>query len=78
MVEDSSFPYVQPTERNGSEVDGPDIVGDLFKSYVFSSEQVGNVHPGLMPSNAAVGGNSAGLEMIGVIGRLDLLREGSG
>ena len=78
MVEDSSFPYVQPPQRNGSEVNGPDIISDLFQSDIFSSEQVGDVHPGCMPSDAAIGGNSACLEMVGIFRRLDLFREGSG
>ncbi len=39
MVEDGTFSYVQPAERDGAKVDGPDVVVDLFETDVFCTEQ---------------------------------------
>ena len=78
MIEDGSFSYVKPTEGDGAEVDGPDIVGDLLEANVFAGEQMRDVDPGGVPSDAAVGGDLTGLEVGGVVGRLKLLGEGMG
>ena len=46
---------MEPAEEDGTEVDGPDVVGDLFESNVIPSEQVRDVDPIVVPSNASVG-----------------------
>ena len=38
VVEDGSFVYVEPAERDGPEEDGPDAWGDLLEPYVVSAE----------------------------------------
>ena len=78
VIEDGRFSYVKPSEGHGTEVHGPDIVGDLFEANVFAAEQMGDVDPGGVPSDSAVGGDLAGLEEGGVVGRLRLLGEGTG
>ena len=78
MIKDGSFSYVKPTERDRAEVDGPDIVGDLLEADVFAAEQMRDVDPGGVPSDSAVGGDLTGLEVSGVVGCLELLREGTG
>ena len=60
MIEDGSFSYVKPTEGDRAEVDGPDIVGDLLEANVFAAEQMRDVDPGGVPSDAAVGGDLTG------------------
>ena len=34
MIEDGCLAHVKPAEGDGSEVDGPDIVGDLLEADV--------------------------------------------
>ena len=50
----------QPRET-GPEVDGPNVLGDFFKPNVFASQQVGDIDPGGVPADPAIGGDAAGL-----------------
>ena len=54
MVEDGTFSYVQPAERDGAKVDGPDVVVDLFETDVISTEQVRDVDPDGVPSDTSI------------------------
>lgn len=67
MAEDSSFSYVHVSEGDGSEVDGPDILGDLFETNVLSGEKVGDVDPRGVPSDPTVGRDLPELEVGGVL-----------
>ena len=78
MIEDGSFSDVKPTEGDGTEVDSPDIVGDLLEANVFAAEQMRDVGPGGVPSDAAVDGDLTGLEVGGVVGGQELAGEGTG
>ena len=40
MIEDDCLADVEPAEGDGSEMDGPDIVGDLLETDVLTAEQV--------------------------------------
>ena len=72
MVEDGSFVYVQPTEGEGAEVDGPDAWGDLLETDVFATEEVADVDPAGVPADAAVRADLANLEVSRVLRRADL------
>ena len=76
MVEDGFFVYVEPAERDGSEVDGPDARGDLFEADELAAEQVADVDPGLVPADPTVARDLADLEVRGVLGRTQLGRHG--
>ena len=78
MVEDGFLTYMEPPERDGAKVDGPDIIGDLFESNVITSEQMGDIDPGRVPTDAAVGRDFADLKMERVVGLCKLLWEGPG
>ena len=78
MVKDGSFSYVQPAEGDGPEVDGPDVLGDFFEPDVFASKQVGDIDPGSMPADTAVGGDFAGLEVCRVFDAWELAGELTG
>jgi len=43
---------VEPAERDGTERDGPDIGGDLFESDVLAAEEMRDVDPSGVPSDA--------------------------
>lgn len=57
MIEDGRFADVKPAERDGAEVDGPDVVVDLLEPDVLTAEQMGDVDPFGVPSDASVGGD---------------------
>ena len=54
VVEDGTFSYVQPAERDGAKGDGPDVVVDLFETDVVSTEQVRDVDPEGVPSDTSI------------------------
>ena len=78
MVEDGSFIKVQPAERNGSKEDGPDVGSDLLETDELATEQMGDVDPDGVPSDAAVARDFPDLEVSGVLGRAELRGHGSG
>jgi len=78
VVKDGYFSFMQPAERDGSEGNGPDVLGDVFALDVFASEQVGDIDPGGMLADTAVSGDFAGLEVCRVLGQAELARERPG
>jgi len=38
VVEDGCLPDMEPTERAGSKVYGPDVIGDLFETNAITSD----------------------------------------
>jgi len=78
VVKDGSFSFMQPAEGDGSKVNGPDVLGDFFEPDVFASKQVGDIDPGGMPADPAIGGDFAGLEVCRVLGQVELARERPG
>ena len=78
MIEDGTSTGVQPAERDGSEVDGPDVVSDLLETDVLSGEQMGDEDALAGPADAGVGGDLTDLEVGWVLGRLELGRERTG
>ena len=63
MVDDGSFFYVQPPEVEVVEVDGPDAGADLLEADELAAEQLADVDPGGLPSDAAVGADLSDLEV---------------
>lgn len=55
VIEDGRFADVEPAERDGPEVDGPDVVVDLLEPDVLAAKQMGDIDPVGVPSDAAVG-----------------------
>ena len=51
VIEDGSYSDVEPGERDGSEVDGPDIVVDFFETDAVSTERMRDVDPDRVPSD---------------------------
>jgi len=76
VVEDDAATGMQPAERDGSEGDRPDAVGYLFEPDELAAEQVADIDPGGVPSDAAIGRDFSDLEVGGVVGRLGLGRHG--
>ncbi len=74
MSKDGSFSYVQPAEGDGPEIDGPNVLGDFFKPKVFASQQVGDIDPGGVPADPAIGGDAAGLVVRRILGQGELAR----
>ena len=54
MVEDGSFIYMEPTERDGTKEDGPDAGRDLLEADEFATEQMRDVDPRGVPADATV------------------------
>ena len=77
MVEDGSFVYVKPAERDRPEEGGPDARSDLLEADVLAAEQVGDVDPDGVPPNPAVCGDLSNLEVRGVLRRSELRGHGS-
>jgi hypothetical protein len=75
---DGSFVDVEPAERDGTEVYGPDARGDLLEPDVLAAEQVADVDPGRVPPDPTVRGDLSDLEMGRVLGRAQLGRHGPG
>lgn len=67
MIEDGSFVYMKPAKQNGPEEDGPDAEADLFEADVEAAEELRDVDPSGVPSDASVGGDFACLEVGGVL-----------
>ena len=55
MIENGELGRVEPAERDGPEGDGPDIGGDLFETDVFAAEEMTDVDPCGVPSDASIG-----------------------
>ena len=45
VIEDGRFADVEPAERDGPEVDGPDVVVDLLEPDVLAAKQMGDIDP---------------------------------
>ena len=54
LIKNGSHSDVEPGERDGSEVDGPDIVVDFFETDAVSTEQVRDVDPDRAPSDSSM------------------------
>lgn len=78
MIEDRASTGVKPAERYGSEVDGPDVVGDLLESNVLAAEQMRDENAHARPADAAVRGDLPDLEVSWILGVLELGRERTG
>jgi hypothetical protein len=63
MSEDGSSTCMEPAEGDGPERDLPDIVVDFFETDVLAAQEVADVDPGGVPSDAAVGGDLPDLEV---------------
>jgi len=78
VIEDRASANVKPAERDESEVDGPDIVGDLLESDVLATEQIRDEDAQAGPADASVGGDLPDLEVSRVLGVLQLCWERTG
>lgn len=63
---------------DGSEVDKPDAVGDLFEADVMTLERAGHEDLSAIPGNGGVLGDSSDLEVARVADGLGALRNGLG
>lgn len=68
---------MEPTEPDGSEVDVPETVVDLLEPDVLLFENVADVDPMEVPSDAAVLADPPHLEVSGVLDGRDAFRERS-
>lgn len=64
---DSHVSFKQAAELEGSEVDIPDTVVDLFEADVLADADGGHVDSLAIPADAAVGAYVANLEAIGIL-----------
>jgi len=65
-VHDTIVRLVEPTEVNGSEVDGPDAFGDLLESDGVAFQETADEDLPALPSERAVAGDPAELKVSGV------------
>ena len=75
MIENGASAGVKPAERDGSEGDGPDVVGDLLESDVLAAEQMRDVDPSAVPTDPSVAGDLPDFEVRRIVGMLELGRE---
>lgn len=59
--------FMQAAEQERAEVDVPSPVVHLFQCDVFADTGDGNVHPGTVPADSAVGADIAYLESVRVL-----------
>jgi hypothetical protein len=62
-VHNAEVVLVEPTEMDGSEVNGPDAVGDLLESDELSLEKGGDEDLTALPAHGVVAGDPTELEM---------------
>ncbi len=67
VVFDVSLLFMKATEFDGSEIDFPEAVIDLFEADVLLSEKMADVDPAGVPTDAAVATDTADLEVGGVL-----------
>ncbi len=53
-VLDDEFPLVESPEFNGSIIYGPEVIVDFLEPYIFAAQDVADVDPITVPSDAAV------------------------
>ena len=69
---------MESAEPYGSEVDVPEVIVDLLEADELGSQDVADVDPVRVPSDASVPADSSDLEVSGVFDRGDVFRERSG
>ena len=69
---------METAQPDGTEIDVPEVVVDLLESDELGSEDVADVDPVRVPSDASVPADSSDLEVSWVLDRGDVLRERSG
>jgi hypothetical protein len=67
VVFNVSLLFMEATEFDGSEIDFPEAVVDLFEADVLLSEEMADVDPAGVPTDAAVATDAADLEVSGVL-----------
>ncbi len=77
MIEDGSFVYMKPAKKNGPEEDGPDAEADLFEADVEAAEELRDVDPCGVPSDASVRGDFTCHDVGGVLEGWESGGEGS-
>ncbi len=78
VVFDLSLLFMEATEFDGSEIDFPEAVIDLFEADVLLCQQMADVDPVRVPADAAVATDAADLEVSGVLEGRQLLGERPG
>jgi hypothetical protein len=66
-IHNAEVVFVEPTEMDGSEVNGPDAVSDLLESDDLSLEEGGDEDLTALPAHGVVAGDPAELEVGGVL-----------
>jgi len=77
VIEDGSFVYMKPAKQNGPEEDSPNAEADLFEADVEAAEELRDVDPCGVPSDASVGGDFTCLEVGWVLEGWEFGRERS-
>ncbi len=62
-VFDFSLPFVKASEFNGTEIDFPEPVVDLFECHELLSQEVADVDPAGVPADASIATDAADLEV---------------
>ena len=73
----SIISLLEPSQQEGAEVDRPHPVCHLLQADVLFRQDMTHVHPALVPANPAVGTDVAGLEMLGILRRVQRTRIGA-
>jgi len=77
-IHDAVVSLIEPAEVKGSVEDGPDVHGDLLEADEVVFEQAGDEDLPAPPSEGAVSGDAAELEMSGVLEGPGAVDEGPG
>ena len=65
-VVDAVVSFIQPAQVDGAEEHIPGAGGEGLQAHRQRGQDVGHVHPPLVPPNAPVGGDASDLEVLGV------------
>jgi hypothetical protein len=78
VVFDLALLFMEATEFDGSEIDFPEVVIDLLEADVLFGEEMADVNPAGVPTDAAVAADAADLEVGGVLEGRQLAGERAG